>query len=512
MNFTRPLEVDHKASVLGQPRSMVARMKWVVAACGLVTLLIWPLRDALDPANSAMLYLLAVALVAMRAGKQAAIAAAFLSTGLLDFFFIHPRFTFTVADVQYVVTLAVMLAVALIIGNLTTVLQRQAAEAIERERQSHALYQLASRLAGITSLEQIASATRDFLQQAQGCRSILLMEGDGTLRPIEQAHRLATEKQSAAAFAALQQAEIRHMHEGDNYWLFLPLSGSTYVRGVLAVDFGASPSAAVNDQLALYEAIASLVAISFERLHFVEVAQRTQLQMADERLRSAILSALSHDIRTPLTVLYGMTDTLAQAQLPPSARDVVEAMREQAKRLNGMVSNLLDMARLRAGSIRLNCEWQPLEEVIGASIKLLGEALARHPVRVQLPPDLPLLRFDAVLMERVLCNLLENAVKYAPAATAITITAQVENGKAVVSVCDNGPGFPSDKLDRVFELFERGETESTMPGVGLGLAICRSIVAAHGGEIHACNDNGACVFFTLPLGEPPVIELEDGHE
>lgn len=512
MNFTIPLEVDRKASVLGQPRSMVARMKWVVAACGVTTLLIWPLRDALDPANSAMLYLLAVALVAMRAGKQAAIAAAFLSTGLLDFFFIHPRFTFTVADVQYGVTLAVMLAVALIIGNLTTVLQRQAAEAIERERQSHALYQLASRLAGIASLEQIASATRDFLQQAQGCRSILLMEGSGALRPVEQAHRLATEKQSAAAFAALQQAEIRHMYEGDNYWLFLPLSGSTYVRGVLAVDFGASPSAVVNDQLALYEAIASLVAISVERLHFVEVAQQTQLQMADERLRSAILSALSHDIRTPLTVLYGMTDTLAQAQLQPSTRDVVEAMREQAKRLNGMVTNLLDMARLRAGSIRLNCEWQPLEEVIGASIKLLGEALAQHPVQVQLPPDMPLLRFDAVLMERLLCNLLENAAKYAPASTAITIAAQVENGKAVVSVCDNGPGFPPDKLDRVFELFERGVTESAVPGVGLGLAICRSIVAAHGGEIHAGNDNGACVSFTLPLGEPPVIELEDEHE
>lgn len=512
MNTTRTFDTDHQADTFRQPRSMATRMMWVVAACGLVTLLIWPLRDALDPANSAMLYLLAVALVAIRAGKQAAFAAAFLSTGLLDFFFIHPRFTFTVGDVQYAVTLAVMLTVALIIGNLTTVLQRQAEAAIERERQSHALYQLASRLSGTASLEQIASATRDFLQQAQGRRSILLMDRDGTLQPVEQAHRLVTEKQSVSAFAALQQGQTRHMHEGDNYWLFLPLPGSTYVRGVLAVDFGASPSSDVDDQLALYEAIASLVAISVERLHFVEVAQRTQLQMADERLRSAILSALSHDIRTPLTVLYGMADTLAQAQLPPSTRDVVEAMREQARRLNGMVTNLLDMAKLRAGSIRLNCEWQPLEEVVGASIKLLGEALARHPVRVQLPPDLPLLRFDAVLMERVLCNLLENAAKYAPPYTAITIAAQVENDKAVVSVCDNGPGFPPDKLDRVFELFERGETESTVPGTGLGLAICRSIVQAHGGEIHAENRNGACVDFTLPLGEPPVIELEDEHE
>lgn len=213
MNIKRPFDIVPTASAFRQPRSMAERMMWVVAVCGLVTVLIWPLRDALDPANTAMLYLLAVAFVAMRAGRQAAFAAAFLSTGLLDFFFIYPRFTFTVGDVQYVVTLAVMLAVALIIGNLTTVLQRQATEAIERERQSHALYQLASRLAGITSLEQIASATRDFLQQARDCRSILMMDRDGTLQPVEQVHRLITEKQSAAAFTALQQAQTRHMQE-----------------------------------------------------------------------------------------------------------------------------------------------------------------------------------------------------------------------------------------------------------------------------------------------------------
>lgn len=487
---------------------MVGRMAWVVAACVLVTLLAWPLRDALDPANIAMLYLLAVVFVAMRAGKFAALCAAFLSTGLLDFFFIYPRFSFTVGDVQYVVTLAVMLAVALIVGNLTIVLQRQAAEAIERERKSSALYQLASQLAGIASLDQVASATRDFLNRTQGCRSVLLMRRNDTLQPVNQAQQLVTEMQSAAAFAAMQQAQTRHMQEADDYWLFLPLPGSTYVRGVLAIDFGKTAHATISAQQALYEAIASLVAISVERLHFVEVVQRTQLQMTDERLRNAILSALSHDIRTPLTVLYGMSDTLSLAELPPAARDTAAAMREQALRLNSMVSNLLDMARLRAGNIRLNQEWQPVEEVIGASIKLLGSALAQHPVKVVLPPNMPLLKFDAVLMERVLCNLLENAAKYAPPSSAITISAQVDGDKASLSVRDSGPGFPPDKLDKVFDLFERGNAESNIPGVGLGLAICRSIVEAHGGEIHASNRDGGCVTFTLPLGDPPAIETD----
>ncbi|MFZ3017598.1 MAG: DUF4118 domain-containing protein [Gallionella sp.] len=499
-------------------RGTSARMAWVISACGLVTLLTWPLRDALDPANMAMLYLLAVVLVAMRAGKYAAIAAAFFSTALLDFFFIHPRLSFTVGDAQYAVTLAAMLLVALIVGNLTIVLQCQAAAAIERERQSQALYRLASRLAGASTLEQVAIATRDFLHQAQGCNSMLLMRHNDALHPVEAEQRLASELQSAAAFAAMQQAKTRHMQEANRYWLFLPLHGSTYVRGVLAIDLGDMTPAEVEARLSLYEAVASLAAIAIERLHFVDVAQRAQLQMTDERLRSSILSALSHDIRTPLTVLYGMADTLALEQLPPALRDTAEAMREQTQRLNGMVSNLLDMAKLRAGSIRLNAEWQPVEEVIGASIKLLGSALAQHPVTVTLPPDMPLLKFDAVLMERVLCNLLENATKYAPPASSIAIGARIENDKALITVCDSGPGFPEDKLDRLFELFERGDAESNVPGVGLGLAICRGIVEAHGGEIHAHNyngahnSNGACVTISLPLGEPPVIRTEDDDE
>jgi two-component system sensor histidine kinase KdpD len=495
-----------------QPRSAIARMAWGVAACGLVTLLAWPLRNHLDPANIAMLYLLAVAFVALHAGRHAAIIAAFLSTVLLDFFFIEPKFSFAVGDVQYVVTLVVMLVVALIIGNLTIVLQRQIAAAVERERQSQALYQLASQLAGATTQEQVAAATRHFLQQAQGCRSMLLIRRNDILHPVEHEYHLDSVLQSAAAFAAMQLAQTRPLLEETQHWLFLPLHGSTYVRGVLVIDFGKTAHATISAQQALYEAVASLASIAIERLHFVEVAQRTQLQITDERLRSAILSALSHDIRTPLTVLYGMGDTLALTELPAAARDMVAAMREQALRLNSMVSNLLDMAKLRAGNIRLHQEWQPVEEVIGASIKLLGSALAQHPVKVSLSPGMPLLKFDAVLMERVLCNLLENAAKYAPPSSTITISAQVDGNKASLSVRDSGPGFPQDKLDKVFDLFERGETESNVPGVGLGLAICRSIVEAHGGGIHASNCDGGCVTFTLPLGDPPVIETDDINE
>ncbi|MBI5890134.1 MAG: DUF4118 domain-containing protein [Nitrosomonadales bacterium] len=501
----------HPFAATTQPRTLTARTMWVIAASSLATLLAWPWRDLLDPANTAMLYLLAVAVVAARAGKGAAIAAALLGSALLDFFFIYPHFTFTIGDAQHIVTVGVMLAVAFIIGNLTLGLQREKDAALERERQSRALYQLASRLAGAVTLEQVDELTSSFLHETQSCQGKLLLRHGKEVLPVTKDQQPLSGKPYYAAQAALRQGAAQATLDEPMQWLFLPLHGATYVRGVLALSASGS-DLLNNERLPLFEAIAALLAASVERLHFVEVAQRAQLQMTDERLRSSILSALSHDIRTPLTVLYGMADTLAQSALPKALHEMADAMRQQTLRLNSMVSNLLDMARLRAGDIRLNLEWQPVEEVIGASIKLLGPALAQHPVSVALPPDMPLLHFDAVLMERVLCNLLENAVKYAPPGSPIRIAARTDKKFAHLSVCNDGSQFPPDRLEDLFELFERGDAESNIPGVGLGLAICRSIVTAHGGSIHADNDNGACVTFTLPLGAPPTIEPEDEHE
>lgn len=492
-------------------RNLPMRMLWVVAACSIATLLAWPWRELLDPANTAMLYVLAVAVVAARAGKGAAIAAALLGSALLDFFFIYPHFTFTIGDAQHIVTLGVMLAVALIIGNLTLSLQHEKESALARERQSRALYQLASQLAGALTLEQVDELTRRFLQETQACHGLLLMRHGEEVLPVGQEQQPLSGKPYYAAQSALRQGAVQATLDQPVQWLLLPLHGTTYIRGVLALSSSVT-DLLNNERRPLFEAIAALLAASVERLHFVEVAQHAQLQMTDERLRSSILSALSHDIRTPLTVLYGMADTLAQSVLPDALHEMADAMRQQTLRLNSMVSNLLDMAKLRAGDIRLNLEWQPVEEVVGASIKLLGPALVQHAVSVKLPTDMPLLRFDAVLMERVLCNLLENAAKYALPGSPIRIAARTDRKFAHISVCNDGSQFPPDRLEDLFELFERGDAESNVPGVGLGLAICRSIVTAHGGSIHADNDDGACVTFTLPLGDPPVIEPEDEHE
>ena len=487
-----------------------------LAACGFTALMATPLHDRLDLANTVMLFLLTVALVAVRLGRNPAILAAFLSVALFDFFFVPPRFSFAVSDAQYLVTFAVMLAVALIISHLTAGLQQQAQEAKERELRSRSLYELAKALAGAISREQVREATHIFLRDTlHGETSLLLPDASEELMAVGEAQSAVSLPASYTArsvFDSGQSIASEHVSNEILRSLYLPLQGSTRIRGVLVVSVPLGVAWVLQDQRPLLQAVASLVATAVERLHFVEVAQDSQLQIASERLRSSILSALSHDVRTPLTALYGLADTLllSKPPLPEALLDTASAIRDQALRLNGMVGNLLDMARLQAGKITLRKEWQPLEEVIGASIKLLGAGLQAHPVQVNLPSDLPLLEFDAVLMERVFCNLLENAAKYSPDGAAIEVEARSCEAVVEVTICNPGPGFPPDKLEKIFEIFERGTHESAIPGVGIGLAICRAIVEAHGGRIQAFNPvaGGACVRFSLPCGQPPAIEAE----
>lgn len=236
-------------------------------------------------------------------------------------------------------------------------------------------------------------------------------------------------------------------------------------------------------------------------------AQESKLQIANERLRSSILSALSHDIRTPLTSIYGLADTLKRSlpDLNSEARNNLIELQDQVFYLNNMVSNLLEMARLQAGNIKIRKEWQLIEDSISTSINALRPALKDHIVKVNIPDDLPLIEFDAVLMERVFCNLLENAAKYSPPHSTLTISAKLLPLYIEVCITSEGQGFPHDKLNQVFELFERGTNESTIPGVGLGLSICRAIIEFHKGTIYVKNnpEGGCSTCFTLPLGKTP---------
>lgn len=491
------------------------RFLLTVLACTATTLLATPLLGLLDLANIVMLFLLTVLLLAVTLGRGAAVLGSILSVLLFDIFFVPPRFSLAVENIQYLVTFAVMLATALITGQLAAGLKQKAREAQIREQRTQALYGAARQLAGTLTQEQVIEITRTFAQEQLNAEAVILLLDDHGHPTVGAATAAACRIDPLLAKIAEDSGKTVRNHElssGGYAALYLPLRASMRTRGVLAIAFPAEIMTLPDEHVALLEALASLIAIALERLHYVDVAQSTQLKMVAERLRSSILSALSHDLRTPLTALVGLADSLflIKPALPSIALETAQSMHEQAARLASLVSNLLDMARLNAGEITLRREWQPLEEVIGASIKLIESALVTHPVKVTLPADLPLLEFDAVLLERVFCNLLENAAKYAPPNTGLDIVARPAGEFVEVEVGDHGPGFPASNNDQLFDMFVRGESTAGKPGTGLGLAICRAIVEAHGGTIHTANrpKGGACVSFTLPRGVPPVLEEE----
>jgi two-component system sensor histidine kinase KdpD len=294
--------------------------------------------------------------------------------------------------------------------------------------------------------------------------------------------------------------------------LYLPLRAPTRARGVLAVKARNRRLLRIPEQRQLLDTFAALIAIALERVHYVQVAQNAVVRMESERLRNSLLAALSHDLRTPLTVLVGLAEslTLTKPSLSPAQRESAEAIQDEARRMSTLVSNLLDMARIESGEVTLNLQWQPLEEVVGSALNATHEMLKGHRVDVHIPRDLPLVRIDALLIERVLVNLLENASKYTPRGTRITLAAEVAADRLSVSVSDDGPGLAVGREEAVFQKFTRGERESATPGVGLGLSICRAIVESHQGKIVAGHrpGGGARFTFTLPLGHPPAAAEE----
>lgn len=487
-------------------RSSAIRYLQSLALCALVTLVTLPLRDWLDLANTVMLFLLVVFLAAVWLGRGPAIFAAFLAVLLFDVLFVQPYHSLTVANAQYLVTFAVMLAVGLVTTYLTAQLAEQREAAQARERETRHLYELARDLGAALSVEQAADIVSAFLAPL-GLRCTLAVE-----RGMPGREDFACYGQPLdAAHIALARHAYRDGKPlaGDAGALFLPFSGATRLRGVLAV----APAAADLPEapLAPLNAVASLAGIAIERLHYAEVAQQSELDARTEKLRATLLSSISHDLRTPLTSVVGLADALADphSALPHEATETAAIIRDQARAMHRMVTNLLDMARLRSGRINLNLQWQPFDEVVGSSLRQYDEALVERRLVIDLPDDLPLVRFDAVLLERVLCNLLENAIKYSSAGASIALSARTAADKLEVTVCNEGTGFPADRIERMFEPFERGGHEPAVPGTGIGLALCRTIIEAHDGTIRAENLPGqACVRFSLPLGTPPVLTEE----
>jgi two-component system sensor histidine kinase KdpD len=493
----------------------IGKRRWlafgVAAASSLATaLLATPLAGYLDLANIAMLFLLVVVLVAVRLGRGASVVATCVGVACFDFFFVAPRFSFAVSDLQYVVTFGVMLAVGLITGHLTAGLRFQAHVAAHRERRSRALYEFARELSGALQTEQIFDITGAFIRRTFGARAILLVPDlDGRLQLPAGADTAGAPDIGVAQWA-YDHAESAGFGTGTlpaSRCFYLPLVAPMRTRGVLAIEPERQRWILIPEQRQQLDTFAALAAIALERVHYIEVAQGALVNMETERLRNSLLAALSHDLRTPLTSLVGLSESLTRAKppLPAAQLDMAHSLHGEALRMSALIANLLDMARLQSGQVKLNLQWQALEEAVGTALRLSAGPLSGHVVTTNMPADLPLVRFDAVLLERVLCNLLENAAKHTARGSRVDIAAAVHGAWATLTVADNGAGVAAGREEEMFEKFTRGARESAGSGVGLGLAICRAIVEAHGGTIgYARSDLGGAAFIIrLPLGQPP---------
>ncbi|MBF0160613.1 MAG: DUF4118 domain-containing protein, partial [Magnetococcales bacterium] len=483
-----------------------------VAIVALVTVGSAPLYDTLDLANIVMIFLLAVVLVAVRLGRRSAVLAAFLSVASFDFFFVPPRFSFAVSDVQYLVTFTVMLIVALVIGQLTAGLRFQVASARHREQLVRALYEMSRNLSSALSIDQIVEIGQHFISRGLNASAVIFVPGlEGQLVLAEGSSNIIDVDIGIAqwSFNHNQMAGFGTNTLPSSKALYVPLKASSRLCGILVLVPNGLTWELFPEQQQLLDTSATLIAIALERIYYVVLSRDAQVSMESERLRNALLSAISHDLRTPLTVITGLTDAMlvAKPELPEPHISLAGVIRSEVLRTSTMVNNLLDMARLQMGNIVLNRGWQTLEEVIGVAVGNCAPSLVHHSINIDLPANLPLLELDSVLMERVFSNLLENAAKHTPQGSIVSIVARSVNDFVEISVYDNGPGLPPGMEKKMFEKFTRSEKAS---GFGLGLSIVRSIVEAHGGTVRAENvpDGGALFIIMLPAGIPPVIPEE----
>ena len=500
--------------------------KYAYAALGIgaATAVAWCMFPYFATANLIMMYLIAVIVIASRWGRGPSVLASVLSVASFDFFFVPPYLTFAVSDFQYLLTFGVMLVVALVISSLAGRVREQVQLARYGERRTAVLYEMSRDLAthrGTAMLVQVA--VKHLREVFDGQVAIFIADAEKKVR-LQRSEQLYFEldpKESGVAQWVFDHKE--RAGSGTDTLpgasaLYLPLVGSSVI-GVVAVRPKDTAVLLDPDQLHLLESLINQVALAIERTRLSEEAQQAHVRMETERMRNAILSSVSHDLRTPLATITGAASSLLDERNPLNPSDRLELSRSiyrEADRLDRLLKNLLDMMRIEAGAVRLNKEWHPVDEIVGAALDRLEERLRGHTVKTAFPPDLPMVQIDGVLLEQVVLNLLENAAKYAPPGTSIELSASAADHEVVVEIADRGQGIPTGEEVRIFDKFYRARP-AREGGVGLGLTICRGIIEAHGGRIWAENrSGGGAVFrFSIPLPEeqPPLAseQTEERH-
>jgi two-component system sensor histidine kinase KdpD len=467
------------------------------------------------PTNLAMVYLLGVVLAATRFDRRASVVTAVLGTLAFDFLFIPPIYSFAISDTQYLLTAIVLLTVGLVISALAEGLRRQARVATERERRTAALYAMTRKLAVAASLDDIAICVCAHIAEVFDAQALIcLKRPDRTMRFIGKTDVPVETGWTDTSIAdwVITRNEIAGC--GTNVLpavdaLYLPLNGTHGVVGVLIVNCLNRRQLIVSEQRRLLETFANPIAVAVEREQLRLQAHDSAFAAQNERLRSSLLNSISHDLRSPLSVMGSSASSLleGEGQLPAGPqRQMVQTINDEAQRMTHIVNNILDMTKLESGAVQIDRQWYPLEEIVGAVLNQLKGQLGQRAVSLDIPRDLPMLHVDGVLFEKVLINLLENAAKYTAIDAHINVSASVQGSEIQVKVMDDGPGVPKGLEHLIFEKFYRAQAEGPVSGTGLGLAICKAIIEAHGGHIwtESRAEGGAVFSMTLPMTPAPI--------
>jgi two-component system sensor histidine kinase KdpD len=468
----------------------------IVGATGLAFLL-FPLVDL---ANVVMVYLLAVVLIAAKLGGGPSVFATVVGVASFVYFFVPHYYSFVLEDLRYLPTFLIMLFVGLVVASLTSQLRSQALTTQRRERRSQALYLLSRGLAAAERRSELAEVVREHVggMFAGGCELLeytptgLMVCGEPNGRSSLSPADLA---RATAALADRTTCDVGAA-------TMLPMVVANEPVGVLCCRTAAWEQPPATANLRFLEALANNVGTALHRLVVADRARATQQHADQERMRNVMLSSMSHDFRTPLAAITGAVSTVIDddTRLDPATRlDLLHAVRENADQMERQIRNLLDLTRLEGGNLQIRRELHPLDEVVGGAMTRVERLLEGRRVDVEVSPNLPLVGIDALLVEQLLVNLLENAVRYTPPGSEIAVTAREVAHGVQIEVADRGPGVPRSEHELVFEKFHRLPGGARSAGAGLGLAICKAIAQLHGGRIHVEDRSGGGARFVVEL-------------
>lgn len=476
----------------------------------IMTLILTFISSFLGLVNISLTYLIPILISAARWGTIPALVTALIGTIALDLLFVPPIFKFTVADLRYLISFAILMLVGLITGTLSDRLKKQVNYSRQRENNISALYSLSRDISAVDNLDAVlACIVSNISKTLEGHVSLLLpneknqlvLRKDSGLNNFSDKDEL-----QVASWVYERGAKAGNGTEtwGTSKALYLPLSTEQGTQGVLGIYSNERKAQLDPERIRLLEAFAGLAAMAIHRVKLAEQARESLSLVESERLRTALFNSLSHDLRTPLASIIGAGTGLLEDQnvySPEVRKELLKTILHGAERMNRFISNLLDMARLESGMLRLKKEWCDLQDIIGVAINRLGDTLTRRPLEINVQEDLPLVQADGILIEQVLINLLDNALKYSEASSKIIISIRQQGKQLEIVVANRGHSIPETDLSKIFDKFYRLSSPLQVSGTGLGLAICKGLIEAHGGEIWAENNKlgGVTITFTLPI-------------